>query len=966
MAVAMDNVSERSSRERAQQIYNKNAELRRRIPQAKLHVDHNLWCQIRDNYEAIVLEDHDFAEQHDVEFDLWQLHYKRIEELRAQLSALNMNGSATGQNGKGDAARPDRLTKIRSQLKTFLSEATGFYHEFMVNIREKYGLQQSYLPDDHKNQIVVSKDGSKPADIIKGLISCQRCLIYLGDLARYKGLFGDSESKVRDFTAASSYYRQASSLLPSYGNPYHQLAILVSYSGDEFVSIYYYFRSLAVDSPFTTARENLVLAFEKNRLNYAQLVADLKASSAKLINGRVAGRGRGRGEPRFRQKEIKADSSCIKEKAYTIPEKFKAFSVKFVRLNGILFTRTSLETFADVMSMARNDIMELLSSGPQEQCNLGSDPSECGLFVVRLVAMLIFTVFHLNQKQTYADSLQRSVLLQHAYTALFVFMGHIVERCTQLHDPLSSFLLPGFMVFVEWLACHPDITAGKEAEEEQANSRSFFWKKCVLLFNKLLCSGLISLDEDETCFFDMSGYDEGETTNRMALWEDFELRGFLPIRTAHQILDFSGKQPFSGDGGKEIKMRIQRIISAGKACTNVVLIGQQTLYFDSKLKKFSIGFEQQLSSAPVLNEAELPSTDDNSQELPTKKVDPVVSRAGAQLIDGEDEEEVILFKPLVVDKHTELASSFLNPKLPYSVVSTADLGGHLGPVPAAADPILMSPALNPHATVPLSLPNGSHLHAQPTYLSTSSWLLEQPAPIMNGFNKLSLAENGLLMNLKPQGTVGSLQQAALSLPFPGNGHLSRGSMHPARMPLNGVPSRPNTIMPSGNGLETMYQKPTSNMNPVSRKTPVSRPVRQIGPPPGFTAIPAKNCDEPLQGLNFNDGTPIDDYSWLDGYQMPSSTTQGKQFNSSAELSGPGSFATSNSSSMAGNTVFPFPGKQASLSQGQADNYSTWQDSRLSELMNGYSKHPPQQPLRKDNQQGPTLPGQSLWEGRLFV
>ena len=42
-----------------------------------------------------------------------------------------------------------------------------------------------------------------------------------------------------------------------------QLAILASYSGDELVAVYRYFRSLAVDSPFSTARDNLIVAFEK-------------------------------------------------------------------------------------------------------------------------------------------------------------------------------------------------------------------------------------------------------------------------------------------------------------------------------------------------------------------------------------------------------------------------------------------------------------------------------------------------------------------------------------------------------------------------------------------------------------------------------------------------------------------------------------------------------------------------------
>ena len=42
-----------------------------------------------------------------------------------------------------------------------------------------------------------------------------------------------------------------------------QLAIIASYSGDEFAATYRYFRSLAVETPFPTARDNLIVAFEK-------------------------------------------------------------------------------------------------------------------------------------------------------------------------------------------------------------------------------------------------------------------------------------------------------------------------------------------------------------------------------------------------------------------------------------------------------------------------------------------------------------------------------------------------------------------------------------------------------------------------------------------------------------------------------------------------------------------------------
>lgn len=38
---------------------------------------------------------------------------------------------------------------------------------------------------------------------------------------------------------------------------------MAAYHGDELAATYRYFRSLAVESPFTTARDNLIIAFER-------------------------------------------------------------------------------------------------------------------------------------------------------------------------------------------------------------------------------------------------------------------------------------------------------------------------------------------------------------------------------------------------------------------------------------------------------------------------------------------------------------------------------------------------------------------------------------------------------------------------------------------------------------------------------------------------------------------------------
>jgi protein SMG7 len=190
---------------------------RRRSAQARVPSDPNSWQQMRENYEAIILEDHGFSEQHNIEYSLWQLHYRRIEELRSHYSAVLASTGSNAPPGPKVPARPDRINKIRLQFKTFLSEATGFYHDLILKIRAKYGLPLGYFSEDSDNRAVTETDAKK------GLVSCHRCLIYLGDLARYKGLYGDGDSKTREYAAASSYYLQAASLWPSSGNPHHQV-----------------------------------------------------------------------------------------------------------------------------------------------------------------------------------------------------------------------------------------------------------------------------------------------------------------------------------------------------------------------------------------------------------------------------------------------------------------------------------------------------------------------------------------------------------------------------------------------------------------------------------------------------------------------------------------------------------------------------------------------------------------------
>ncbi|XP_010928322.1 nonsense-mediated mRNA decay factor SMG7 [Elaeis guineensis] len=992
MTVPMDNSLSPSSRELAKRLYKKNIELEnglRKSAQSKVPSDPNIWLQMRENYEAIILEDHDFSEKHEVEYALWQLHYRRIEEFRTHINAAASAGSNAGKS----LARPDRIKRIRSVFKTFLSEATGFYHDLILKISSKYGLPFGYFSEGPENRYIPMKDEKKSAEMKKGLMSCHRCLIYLGDLARYKGLYGEGDSVSRDYAAAFSYYMQAASLCPSSGNPHHQLAILASYSGDDLVAVYRYFRSLAVDNAFPTARDNLVIAFEKNRQSYSQLPG-AKIPSSRALPLQSAGRGRGRADTSLLAKDTKTESVPTEEREFSTSEIFRAFSTRFVRLNGILFTRTSLETFGEIFSSMICNLHDLLSSGPEEELSFGPDAAANALVIVRLIAILIFTVHNVNRDsegQSYAEILQRTVLLQNAFTAAFEFAGYIVKRCTQLHDAPSSYLLPAILVFIEWLASHPDIAAGFDVEEKQASARSFFWNQCVSFMNKLILTGLVSIDgdEDETCFSDMSRYDEGETGNRLALWEDFELRGFLPLVPAQLILDFSRKHALGSDGStKEKRARVQRILAAGRALMNVVQVNHQRIYFDTYQKKFVLSTEPPASENVVhVDYSKAPESNITKQGSQVKcTIDLGVEQLSTVNLgvrqpkalpygEGggggeEEEEEEIVFKPMVADKYPDATSSRSTAhepiQQPVQISSVNDWSMYVSKFSAPLD-VQVSTLLDASSHMHPVASNVSQLPLQSINLDTSKWLMGREAFLSDRLKNFNITEGGFLAKQKLQEGPNSLQPTAFSPLFSAPPNLNTLNMLASQMkPAEvAIPSKLDSIVPSGATSDGLAMNPSAAL--PTKKNPVSRPARHYGPPPGFSHLPSKQQEDVISNSVIKDQhLQIDDYSWLDGHQSSSIKSMEVENSVNHMMSTFPNVSSANSDAFAIATSFPFPGKQISSMQTPVLNEKKWQDFQLFEHSKSFSEEQRQQANPQNSQMPHQHQAQSLWSGRYFV
>ncbi|KAK8940122.1 Protein SMG7 [Platanthera guangdongensis] len=693
----------------------------------------------------------------------------------------------------------------------------------------------------------------------------------------------------------------------------------------------------------------------QNRQKVAQFPI-AKAASSKVLPSRATGRGRGRGDSRFLAKDSCMESS-MKQQELSIPEIFKTFSIRFVRLHGILFTRTSLETFGDVFSSVTSDLLELLSAGTEEVLNFGVDATENGLVIVRLISMLIFTVHNVNRDsggQTYAEILQRSALLQNAFTASFEFVGHVLKRCIDLRDVASSFLLPGIMVFIEWLACHRDIAVGFDIKEKEVSARIYFWDQWVAFMNALLSSGhgYIDMNEDETCFSDMSHYDEEETGNRLALWEDFELRGFHPLVQAHLILDFSSKHSIGGDGStKEKKARVQRIFAAGRALMNVVRIDQRVIYFDRLLKKFLFGIEPpafisdmhadftNVSAPKVLKDASSIESASNLGGSQSSVVDFGLTPVEAVLnLDGEDEEEEIVFKPIITEKF---------PNMP---TYSPSIHTHL------------SNDLNATTQLKTSIPDLSPQPLQNLNFSTSKWFMEKETMLSDGLNDMKIA-NGLMF----QGGFGTYHPSTF---VPPASSISNSSFFSNQLNVSDaiIPSPLDSIvLPSeiSNGLP---ERTSTVLPTMSKRNPVSRPVRHFGPPPGFTHASSRPEYDSFPNLATKDPQlHVDDYSWLDGYQPSSTKGFMDTFTTRATVMHPHS-CTNINSTYSGITSFPFPGKQTSLLPTMVNNVDNekWQDFQLFEHLNPYAE----QHLTQTNMRPVLLPkqhqAQSIWSDGYLV
>lgn len=273
------------------------------------------------------------------------------------------------------------------------------------------------------------------------------------------------------------------------------------------------------------------------------------------------------------------------------------------------------------------------------------DSARTGPFrVLQAVSVFIFVFHNLNNNPELQGSkdgknMQHLELIQFALNATFIFMGRVVYRCLRANPLDSCPLLPAILVFVEWLASMLDEVEAYGVDEKTKSSISYFFAAFMDLLKQ----------------FDVSI--EIVSDVRIALWEDYELRGFAPLAQIHVSLDFSTSWNQIDGYQRGIECRIKRIINAAMKIASRSNGSYKWITFDSLGKKFyskdanemleRLESENGESSSVVNVKGVNQHTYEAGKECKTQ----IASENQSSLLaDGKsvamEEEEVILLKPL--------------------------------------------------------------------------------------------------------------------------------------------------------------------------------------------------------------------------------------------------------------------------------------------------------------------------------
>ncbi len=412
-----------------------------------------------------------FCATSDVEFYVWKIcFYNIVATLKTWLEEAATVPAAERQI-------------VEENVVELLDQGIIFYSEMLDTLDSTYkiGLERYY-------DVLEPRSGDKM--IRCALVSAQKCLLCLGDLARYKEMVQGTSN----YGKARQYYQKASHIDTRNAKPFNQLAILAWTSRRKFEAVYYHMRCLQTKMPVASSKQKLIEIFEdvrrkwdmseRKRLEERELKrkeADSERDRMHLIKGtrlrkevwvRPSGGRRLHRTTSAQEGAPDSEEAELREMATT--ELNRRFNNAFLHLIGTLFTHINIDTFPMGCDLLQKEFRILLSRSPL--------PIDCKR-LVQIMALNMFIIEHTKMKSdpnrgggqgSVSPGGYLSVAQNYALQLAFEMFGILVERCNVLlqsfipttttqdgnsvifHDEDLPSLLSAVKVWCDWLLGNND------------------------------------------------------------------------------------------------------------------------------------------------------------------------------------------------------------------------------------------------------------------------------------------------------------------------------------------------------------------------------------------------------------------------------------------------------------------------------------------------------------------------------
>ncbi|KIW16737.1 hypothetical protein PV08_03926 [Exophiala spinifera] len=231
-------------------------------------------ARLRTACQDCIFASFELATTRKVESRLWDAHSKVNKTFRVFLARFR-----EGESKKKHVER----RKAEKLYLDFIKSSMRFYRGYVQRLASHFAdIPEVFEVARKFNLDASSVDSSQPVDLaLKRQIirSCYLTLIQLGDLSRYRET--ELQTKERNWGPAKGYYELATTLDPSSGMSYNQLAVIALADQDHLRAVYYLYRAISAPNPAPQAEGNLKIEFRKvkSKLTQGKPLSDVASTS---------------------------------------------------------------------------------------------------------------------------------------------------------------------------------------------------------------------------------------------------------------------------------------------------------------------------------------------------------------------------------------------------------------------------------------------------------------------------------------------------------------------------------------------------------------------------------------------------------------------------------------------------------------------------------------------------------------